>query len=125
MEDQAAHNAQVERWRAWTEFTEVEKAGALREMAQHLRQHPKWTQEAGALALLEAIRVGLERKEHLVSPIRWEELSREQTVARLVEVADWSRQQPGESMEYLRSACMDVAVDMQRRRPVSRDRWER
>jgi hypothetical protein len=124
MEDQAAQNARVERWRAWAEFTEVEKAGAIVEMVKHLR-HPRWTQEAGALAGLWAIRVGLERKEHLLSPIRWEELSREQWAARLVEVADWCREQNREPMERLRSACLDVAEDLQRRRQVPREGRER
>ena len=117
MEDQAAQNAQVERWRAWDEFSELEKAAALSELGSAmLRRHPGWTQEAGALAMLHGMTVQLKRNEHLASPIRWEELSREQLAGRLVEVADWCQKEQGASMQRLHDACLDVAEDLRRTR---------
>lgn len=117
MEDQAAQNAQVERWRAWAEFSELEKAAALSSLGGALlHKHPGWTQEAGALAILHGMTFQLERNEHQASPIRWEELPREQLAGRLVEVADWCQKEQGERMQRLHDVCLDVAEELRRNR---------
>ena len=116
MEDQVTQNVEAERWRAWEEFSEVEKAAALSSLGRHLlHRHPSWTQEAAASAMLYGLQVQLRYKERFDSPIPWEELSREQLAGRLVEVADWCGAPEGQP-HHLRDACLDVAEDLRRTR---------
>lgn len=117
MEDQVTRDGQVERWRAWNELTEAEKAAALSALGKYLlHRHTAWTQEAAALAMLVGLEAELRAKERLVSPIQWRELSREQMSARLVEMADWVRDEGAAPMMPVHDACLDVAEDLRRTR---------
>jgi hypothetical protein len=126
MEDQVTQNRRIEQaeYRAWSEFSEKEKAAALAALGKHIvKTHPWWGQvEAAKVLVLRDLRRQRESGVRLPdSPISWGELTRGELADRLLQVAEWSTSDDGMRAPWLRDACLDMAEDLGRGRGMARE----